>query len=51
MQSAHVQLAQLSSQPAHWHTAWLHVEQVQSSHTQTAHESLQCSQAQVSHSS
>ena len=51
VQSAHVQLLQLSVQCAHEHVAWLQVGQVQSLQSQTAHESEQLPQLHALHSS
>ncbi|GGM82918.1 hypothetical protein GCM10012275_61830 [Longimycelium tulufanense] len=47
-----VQWAQeLPEHDAHWHSAWLHVGQLQSEQLHTAHESEQCSHLQSVHSS
>jgi hypothetical protein len=51
VQSAQVQLLQLSEQCAHEHAEWLQVGQVQSLQSQTAHESEQLPQLQALHSS
>jgi hypothetical protein len=51
VQSAHVQLLQLSLQCAHEHAECLQVGQVQSRQSHTAHESEQLPQLQALHSS
>lgn len=51
MQSAQLQLEQLSEQLAHSHCAWLHVLQVQSVQVHVAQESLQWLHSHLEHSS
>ena len=51
VQSAQVQLLQLSEQWAHSQVAWLQVGHVQSAQSQTAQESLQFAHEQATHSS
>jgi hypothetical protein len=46
-----VQLPQVSLHEPHWHRAWLQVGQAQSAQSHNAHESVQLSHEQVSHSS